>query len=318
MTTNSLTAINPELWSTMVQIPLYKTLVALEVATVHEIPNADTIHTPRFSDVSAKDYTPLVAGGISAYSQTWAYDTINITTYKHATVYIDEASKTVVNVDMWQALAAEEAYQIKNKIDKHVFNNITGSTGGTTGFFMEGVDTVTLCGTGTANHPVSAVSGNIIPLFAGARKILRQQNVEEMGDWCAVISPVVAHAVEIKAANTGFNVADATLRNGYAGSFMGFEVYISNNLPSGRCSAVSYGTSATFTAARNCRSQFFGRKKMIDLYLKSPQLRIAPRSDSIGSNYTTWTVYGSGVGTKNRSRGLNVACDITYSGGVGG
>lgn len=290
----------------MVQVPLYKTLVSLEIANVHDASGKDTVYTPRFSDVSAQTYTPLTAGSISATNETWAYDTIVITTYKHATVYIDEAAAVVTNVDQWRELAMDEAYQIKDKIDKHVLANITGSDG----FYFQGVDAQVLTG-GTANYPISAGSGNMIQLFANAKKIMRKNNVEEYGDWCAVVTPTIASFIEIKAANTGFNVSDAALRNGFAGKWMGFEVYISNNLPSGKCTAMSPGTSSTVCSATTCRSLFFGRKKMIDLYLKAPQLRITPRADSIGSNYSTWTVYGSGVNNKNAKRGIQVACNIT-------
>jgi len=306
MTVNNVSGITPAIWSTMVQIPLYKTLVSLEVASVHDASGKDTIHTPRFSDVSAQTYSPVTAGSISATNVTWSYDTVVITTYKHATVYIDEAQSVVTNVSQWRDLASDEAYRIKDKIDTHVFANITGQDG----FYFQGVDAQTLLG-GTANRAISATSGNMITLFANARKLLRKNNVEEYGDWCAVVTPTIAANIEIKAATSGFNVADAALRNGFAGKWMGFEVYISNNLPSGKCTAMSPGTSSTQASATTCRSIYFGRKKMIDLYLKAPQLRITPRPDSIGSNYTTWTVYGSGINTKNRLRGIQVACDIT-------
>lgn len=307
MTINSTSGIVPAIWDTMVQIPLYKTLVALEVANVHPTFNGDTIHLPRFTEASAQTYTPSgQAGSISATNQAWTYDTIVVTTYKHSTVYIDEAKKQVINIDQWREMATSEAYAIKNKIDTDVFKNITGADG----FTYLKVDASSLQG-GTAHRPASASSAGIITLFANAKKILRQANVEEMGDWCAVVTPTVASHIEIKAASSGFNVADATLRNGYAGPWMGFEVYISNNLPSGGCSTVNPTLTATAASSTTCRSLYFGRKKMIDLYLMPPTLRIQPRADAIGSNYTTYTAYGSGLGTKNAARGLNVAVDIT-------
>ena len=165
---------------------------------------------------------------------------------------------------------------------------------------------------------MSASSANIISLFANAKKLLLQANVEQMGDWCAVVSPLVGASIDIKAASSGFNVADATLRNGYAGNFMGFEVYISNNLPSGGCSTLNPALTATPASATTCRALYFGRKRMIDLYMKAPTLSIRPEAQKIGSNYVTYTVYGSGVTNKNAKRGLNVCTDITYAGGLGG
>ena len=308
---NDVSAIQPEAWSEMVQVPLYKSLVAMEVANVHELNGFDTIHIQRFGDISAKTYTP--GTNLSGTNQDWSTDTIVITTYKHASIYIDDARKPTINIDQWRELAGEEAYQIRNKIDQHVFNNITGADG----FTYVGVNALTLIG-GVKNRPVSASSANIISLFANAKKLLLQANVEQMGDWCAVVSPLVGASIDIKAAQSGFNVADATLRNGYAGNFMGFEVYISNNLPSGGCSTLNPALTATPASATTCRALYFGRKRMIDLYMKAPTLSIRPEAQKIGSNYVTYTVYGSGVTNKNAKRGLNVCTDITYAAGSGG
>jgi len=223
-----------------------------------------------------------------------------VSTYKYAAFYVDDPRALTVNVDQARELATEAAYRLKDAIDTHVFANITGADGFTV------ADDQDILG-GTNARPISAGSANIINIFAGARKVLRDNNVEEMGDWCAVVTPKVAASIEVKAANVGYNVADATLRNGYAGDFMGFQVYISNNLPSGKCSAVAPNVSGGAVSATTCKSIYFGRKGTIDVVLmKSPALEIRQKDDMIGSNFITWTVYGSTVVTKNRSRGLNV------------
>ena len=297
---NDVTAIQPEIWETLVQVPLYKTLVALEFCKIHDIEGFDTVHIPRFGDMSAATYTPGTT--LTATAQDWAYDSIVITTYKHSTFYVDDVRKQTLNVDQARELAGDAAYQIKNKIDTHVFANITG----TDGFNSADVDTSTLGLGGSANEPVSAGTANIINLFAGAKKLLLEGDVEQTGDWCAVVNPKIASLIEVKAAGSGYNVADSTLRNGYAGDFMGFEVYVSRNLPSGKCTAIGNGATATALSATSCRAIYFGRKKMIDLYLQPPRLSIRPKDDMIGSLYVTYTAYGSGITTKNRLRGLNV------------
>lgn len=191
-----------------------------------------------------------------------------------------------------------------------MFANITGADG----FTDESCDSGVLVDGSTATHrPVSAASGNILNIFVNAKKLLLENNVEQNGDWCAVITPHIASLVDLKAVSSGYNVADATLRNGYAGDFVGFEVYISKNLPSGKCTAIApNGTSATGVSSTTCKSIYFGRKKMIDLYLQPPRLSVRPKDDMVGSNYVTYTAYGSGVTTKNRSRGLNVSVQSGY------
>lgn len=311
---NDVSAIQPEIWSTMVQVPLYKSLVAMEVASTRlsdTLKYGDTVHIPRHGDLSAQTYTPGTT--ITATAQDWAFDNLVVSTYKHVTFYVDDPRALTINVDQARTLATEAAYQLKDKIDQHVFANITGADGFTA------ADDADLLG-GTNAKPVSAGTANIIQLFAGARKILRQRNVEENGDWCAVVSPTVASYIEVKAANVGFNVADATLRNGYAGDFMGFQVYISNNLPTGSMTALAPGAggvTATGLSATTGKSLYFGKKGTIDVVmLKQPALEIRKKDDMIGANFITWTVYGSTVVTKNRSRGINVP--INASGNTSG
>ena len=302
--TNQVSGITPQLWSTMVQVPLYKSLVAMEVANMRlqdELKFADRINIPRFGSLSVQTYTPGTT--ISATNQSWTYDTLIVSSYKYVAFYVDNVKNLQTNVDQARELATEAAYQLKNQIDTDIFKNITG----TDGFTSYQADAGTLQN-GTAHRPVSAGSASIINLFANARKLLRQNNVEETGDWCAVVTPQIAAYVETKAASVGFNVADSTLRNGYAGDFMGFQVYISNNLPSGKASAISPTISGGAVSATTCKSIYFGRKGMIDVVMQSaPALEIRQKDDMIGSNFITWTVYGSTVTTKNRSRGLNVA-----------
>lgn len=304
---NDVSAIVPEIWSTSVQIPLYKSLVALEVASTDlraELNFGDTIHKPYIGDLSAQTYTPGTP--LSATNLDYKYDNLIVSTYKHATFYIDRVEDLQANINQIRPLAEEAAYRLKDAIDSHVFANITGSDGGTV------ADAQDLAG-GTNARPLSASSANIIQVFSNARKLLRENNVEELGDWCSVVTPKVAHYIEAKATTVGYNIADSTLRNGYMGDFMGFQIYISNNLPSGKCSAIAPNVSGGMVSATTCKSMYIGRKKMIDLVMQaSPSLTIKSCEDKLGSNFITWTVYGSAVFTKNRSRFLNVPIQSSY------
>ncbi len=313
MAVNDVSAIQPELWSEMVQVPLYKSLVALEVANMRlsdTLKRGDTIHVPYFGSLSAQTYIP--GSAITVTNQDWAFNTLVVSTYKHSSFYVDDPRALTLNVDQARELATEAAFQLKNKIDADVFSTITGKDG-----FVP-ADNKDILG-GTNGRSVSAGSANIINIFAGARKVLRENNVEEVGDWCCVVSPKVAAFIETKAASVGFNVADATLRNGYAGDFMGFQVYISNNLPTGSQASTLAPSAASLADGRNyintglsaqagtSRATYFGRKGQIDVaMLAAPRLEIRKLSDRLGSNFITWTVYGQAVFQKSANRGLNV------------
>jgi hypothetical protein len=298
---NDVSAIQPTIWSELVQVPLYKRLVALEWAnTRFSDVNAKSIFVPRFADLSAQTYTP--GSPLSATNQDWAYDTINLSTYKHCSFYVDNARSETISIDQAVNLAPEAAYQLANAIDKFALGKIYGSEG----FTYAGVEASSING-GTLNREISASTANIINIFANAKKVLLQNNVEQNGDWCAIITPKMASYIDIKTASVGFNVADATLRNGYAGNFLGFEVYISNNLPSGKVSTLNPSMSVAAVSATTGRSLYFGRKKQMDLaLLRAPQMEIRKCEDKIGSNFITWTVYGGAVVNKARARGLNL------------
>ena len=290
----------------MVQVPLYKRLVAKAVCSTRlldQMPAGKKIYVPRFDSLSAQVYTP--GTDLSATNQEWDTDTINVSTYKHASFYLDDVEKLQANVDATISLAGDAAYQLGNAIDTKAFSKITGAVS----VGLSCVDRGDVFGD-SSTGVITASSANIINLFAGVTNVLRTNNVEETGDWCAVISPKIASYIEIKAANTGFNIADATLRNGYAGKFMGYEVYISNNLPTGECSALSISTLGGPTAAGSATtgvSCYFGKKGAIDLILqKAPALEIRKPSNKLGANFITWTVYGAGVTLRNRGRARNV------------
>lgn len=303
-------AISPTVYSSMVQVPLYKRLVALEIANTRfsdTVGNA--VKIPRYTDLSAQTYTPGTP--LSATNLTWAFDTLNLSTYKHVTFYVDDPRATTVSVDQASSLAPQAAYQIANAIDRFALAKITGAAG----FTYVGVDGGTMAGNAVNHRDVSATTATIIDLFANAKKILRNQNVEESGDWCAIITPTLASYIDIKTASVGFNVADATLRNGYAGDFMGFQVYISNNLPSGSVSTINPAMSVAAVSATTGRACYFGKKNQIDLaILRAPAMEIRKCEDKIGSNFITWTVYGATVTTKAQSRGLSVVGSVAKFG----
>lgn len=87
---NDVSAIIPEIWSKSVQVPLYKSLVALEICNTRledDLKYGDTIHIPRFGNLSAQTYTPGTP--LSATNLDWAFDNLIVSSYKHATFYIN-------------------------------------------------------------------------------------------------------------------------------------------------------------------------------------------------------------------------------------
>lgn len=314
---NDVSAIIPELWASTIQVNLSKTLVAMDLCNIRsEVASyGDTIHIPRMTDPSVATYTPGTT--LSATAQDWAFDNLVVSTFIHSTTYVDDVHKIQSNVDAAREFANRAAYVLRNRIDQDVLKNITGADG-----FMP-ADNADIMG-GTNGAPVSAGSANIINVFAGARKFLRQHNVEETGDWCAVLTPKMASYIDIKATSVGFNVADATIRNGYMGDFEGFQLYVSNNLPSGNLSAIAPAagngiigglSGANASGTTPGRATYFGKKGTIDFaWQKAPTLEVKRKDDMLGANYVTWVVYGSTVTTRNRERGINLSMPTAFTG----
>jgi hypothetical protein len=74
------------------------------------------------------------------------------------------------------------------------------------------------------------------------------------------------------------------------------------------------GVTATGLSATTGTSVYFGKKGTIDaVMLAEPSLEIRKKDDMIGANFITWTVYGSSVFTKNRSRGINMPIGANFS-----
>ncbi len=267
-----------EFWTPFLQAPLYKNLVAFDVANTRleaYLKDGDTINHSYIEMPDVVDYTPNTE--ISSFDTITAEkEQLKVNQVKVAPFYVDRIEELQTNIAMVQELGERAAYKLRDEIDQHVFNEVEN---GTDWDFGEALST-----------------DNIINFFSAAGQRLREANVEET-DWVAVVTPAVASLIEIKATATGgFNLADAAFKNGYAGSFVGFNVYVSNNLPDSSDGKLLY----------------MGRRGMIDLVMQAaPQMKISDAEDKLGYKFKPHTVYGTKVFHENSKRFLSA--DVTIS-----
>jgi hypothetical protein len=298
-TRKEVSAITPDIWSEILQIPLYKTLVAMDVCNLEmrrELTVGDRINKSYFGDLSAQTYLP--GTGFSAQTPDFTLEYIDIKTKEVVAIYVDDLEAIQANVSIGAELAEEMGYRLKDAIDTAALALITGGE-------IKAASAMDV--NGTDHRALCATTANVINIFSLARKELRDNNVRENGDWIAILDNNVASLIEYKAANVGYSVADSTLRNGYAGDFMGFHIYISNNLPAGNPTADA-NVSAYVTAETGAVNYlYFGRQGAIDLVLqKAPSMEIKDRSGFLGKNFVTSTIWGQKVFHKNASRFLCV------------
>jgi len=278
-------AMVPEIWKKAIQVNLTKTLVSLETCDTRleaDLKFGDKLHFPYIAALVATDYTPGTA--ISVQDFTATNDEIDINTFKVCPFYVDDVYALQSNQNYAANLAKDAAYQLRDAIDTTALAQTSagiyfGDTSGSAGTYV----------TGTASNvtSISSTSANVDDVYVAAREALREENVSEDGDWISIIRPSVASKIELLAIDKGFNIADSTLRNGYAGDFLGFHVYVSNNIPSG--------------------TAYFGKRGGISLVVqKEPGMLIKDISDKLGKNFLPSIIFGQTVFVRNAKRFLNV------------
>lgn len=303
---NDVSAVTPEIWSAVLQDNLYNQLVSFGVA------NVETRDALKYGDVINKQYMNTLTGAaytpgteISIDEIDYVTDQLTVNVKYYTAQYIDDMEQLQANIDLQRPMIEEATYVLKNYIDGQVLYNVTAGVSGSQATQYGNYRGDYCSGT------MTATTANIMPLFAGARKILLDNNCEEAGDWCAVLSPREAYLLALKGTGLGFNFADATLRNGYIGDFMGFQVYVSNNLPTSTdVSAVLAGLTAESTVTN--RFLYFGRKGRIELLMQAaPTVQIREVSNMIGKNIVVWTLFGDTVYTRNKKRFMCVPVNAT-------
>jgi hypothetical protein len=282
----------PSYWSDMMQVPLRKSLVASAVANTQfeaKLTRGDTVNFPYLSETAAQDYTPGTE--FTAVEASATMENLVVDKMKIVANYVEDIELLQSNYNYQVDIADSAAYQLKDAIDTATFVHVSSAVSGLYADGTANVITEGAIATITAGAAITATTANIGSIFTAARKRLRKQNVEEAGDWCAVITPDVAEKIELYGTEKGFDVADATIRNGYAGTFLGFKVYISNNLPA------NYG--------------YFGRQGMIHLVAQVPpkmEIKDVPRQ--LGKNLVASTAYGTKAFLRHRHRFLTVKLTV--------
>ena len=280
---NDTSALVPAVWEAAMQIPLRKSLVALEVCNTEladHLTYGDTIHKGYITEISAVVYTPGTA--LTPDALTAVDDTITVSTRIAAPFYVDDTDRLQAKPDYAAAWAEDAAYQIRDSIDTEALGEMTagtdfGESSATTGTYI----------TGSAIQTITASSGIMIKVFADARAALRDMNCEENGDWIAILEPATFTHLELTTVDKGFNMADSALKNGFAGNFMGFKIYVSNNVPTGYA--------------------YIGKNKMIDLVMQAgPKMEIQRVNGMLGNYYIAWCLYGKTVFNNNINRFLYV------------
>jgi hypothetical protein len=285
---NTLGNFTPEHWSKMIQENLYKKLVAMDVADTkwkEYLTNGDTVHFPIFGQLTVTAYTKGTDVTVQPLATT--DETLLVDKLYESSAYLDDVNKKQSMYQTMSEIIKEESYAVRNQVDQDVLAEVLNA--------HDSVDDGDIGG--TAGNAIALTTTNVIQVFSTATRKLAENDVHNNGDFCAVVSPAVASIIEQKATGVGgFNLADSSFKNGYAGDFMGYKIYVSNNLDS------------TTDSRTHC---YIGKKKMIALGMQmNPKVDITPDPLKFGDIIKMLAVYGVKTFTKRGERFLDMQVTV--------
>jgi hypothetical protein len=289
---NSLSVLNAEKWfKNRIGRTQRKTLVAREIANTRfrMEEGFDTINLPYTTPLSSNAYVKGVDVTIQDLAPT--NEQLVISTAREASFYVDEIDGIQNIIDIGAEKADEAAYVLNKDIDTAVFAEYANVASGHV------IDDGDIGGTATSPIAMYGASAqdNALKLIAALKRRMRIDDVM-LDKPFIVVDPTTAEQLELMFINKGFNTADATLRNGYAGDVLGVRVDVSNNL----------------TTASGVTHLLGGRRGAIDLVVqKEPSLLVTQPEKKIGKNYITWTLYGKKTFYEGARELYDIRVDLT-------
>jgi hypothetical protein len=278
--TNNVAALNPANWSDMIQENLYKELVAMKIADLKlkkNISKGTVVHFPYFGALSTTAYVKGTDVTVQALASTDEYLTID--QQWESSFYLDTVDKTQNIYSAMEAGVREATDAIKQKIETVFFAEVTNASADLT--------KADLAAGGTGK--ITLTTTNVIEVFSVARAKLG--NALRGKRAVAAVSYAVASIIEQKAMASGFSIQDAAFKNGYAGDFGGFQIYISENL----------STTGTQT---HC---FIGAAESISLALQiAPVTKIDSDPAKFGDVVKLLSVFGVKTFLKGSGRFLDM------------
>jgi hypothetical protein len=208
---NAITALNPELWKSMTQDFLNNSLVSMAVANTKceaYLNSGDKVHFPYLADVRIQSYaqgTDLTVDALAATD-----DSLTVDQSKAVVFAMDPVQEKQALADYGNQMAYQASYVLRNEIDQNVIQS--------------GVSNVNNTVTGG-----TLTSSTIISKMTDVYAQLQRNNATD-GEVFAILDPDRAALLSQTFIANGFQIGDNTLRNGFSGRAVGFDVYTSNNL----------------------------------------------------------------------------------------
>ena len=241
-------------------------LIAEAICEVDRTDNK-RIQSPYGSQPSAT--VQAIAGTYTVDTFTTTDDTLTVTDEVIVAEHIHDFEDILTSFDMFEARTNETVYQVANRIDRFVINNLTEDA--------TGAYTTPAGGFVTAAN-INVIMSNLISKVAGYADVYK-------GLFLVIENTDVVGFVQAQATN-GFNFADSALKNGFMDNYMGVAIHV---VRSGTFASETLGTT-TYT---NAGHRVFGVKN-VATYASPRGVRFQEKEVTLktGMEVVTWGYIG--------------------------
>jgi len=210
---NSFSALNPEVWRSTVQDYLNKMLISEKIANRKSealLNSGDTVNFPELTDVRIQSYSQ--GTDLTIDDQTATQSQLVVNQSKAATFALDKVQQKQALAQYSLDLAFQSAFQLKNNIDQSVINT----------------------GVNAANNTVAGGTLSTSTMISKLGDVYAQlaRNNAVDAELFGVIDPERQALLTQTFVANGFVEADSRLKNQFVGRAQGFNIFVSNNLPS--------------------------------------------------------------------------------------
>ena len=218
---NSFSASFAAYWSRRMQATNYRTAVYAPIVSMEEqdtLTKGQIVHRPYRSTLYPRVYTRGTAVTIRDLTDT--DESLTVNTSMVVPFYIDDLDALQHNYKVLNEYADDTIEVLTNFIDGDVLGEVTNATSKVDDFEINA---------GTAATGFTLTTANVLSVFTQAKKKLQKQNIK-MSNLFAVISPEFESVLLQFFANRETPLGDTTQQNGHIGTYMGFDLYVSNGL----------------------------------------------------------------------------------------
>lgn len=230
---NAITAFSPKYWSRRMQMVHEKEVVYRAICNFEEkatLRQGQIVDRPYRSAMYAQTYTK--GTDVTIQDITGTSETLTVDTAKVVPFYVDDLDAIQNKWDTVDAYAEDASNDLYEIVDADILAEYANAASDVDDYDFGGTD----------GNGVTVATTNILQLFTRAGKKLRAQNIKKK-DWFAVISPEVEQVLLEYLGGKESALGDSTGENGHIGKFMGFQIYVSNNLSF--TARLAFGTTPT-------------------------------------------------------------------------